>query len=65
MPGKLRVAQVVLVMGVALAGAVAVYAAIVQVNTTVDIAEHIEPLNHNVPTLYRSPADADATVAAG
>jgi hypothetical protein len=65
MPGKLRVAQVVLVMGVALAGAVAVYAAIVQVNTTVDIAEHIEPLNHNVTTLYRSLADADATVAAG
>jgi hypothetical protein len=65
MPGKLRVAQVVLVMGVALAGAVAVYAAIVEVNTTVDIAEHIEPLNHNVTTLYRSLADADATVAAG
>jgi hypothetical protein len=65
MPGKLRVAQVVLVMGVALAGAVAVYAAIAQVNTTVDIAEHIEPLNHNVTTLYRSLADADATVAAG
>jgi hypothetical protein len=35
------------------------------VNTTVDIAEHIEPLNHNVTTLYRSLADADATVAAG
>jgi hypothetical protein len=52
-------------MGVALAGAVAVYAAIGQVNTTVDIAEHIEPLNHNVTTLYRSLADADATVAAG
>jgi hypothetical protein len=65
MPGKLRVAQVVLVMGVALAGVVAVYAAIAQVNTTVDIAEHIEPLNHNVTTLYRSLADADATVAAG
>ncbi|MDQ2884154.1 MAG: hypothetical protein M3Y48_24160 [Actinomycetota bacterium] len=65
MPGKLRVIQVVLVLGVALAGAVGVYAAIARVSATVDIAEHLEPLNANVTTLYRSLADADATVAAG
>jgi len=64
-PGKLRVAQIVLVLGVLLAGVVGVYAAIVRVNTTRDIAEHLEPLNANVTTLYRSLADADATVAAG
>ncbi|MFZ0876735.1 MAG: hypothetical protein WAN20_19780 [Pseudonocardiaceae bacterium] len=65
MPGKLRMAQVVLVLGVALAGAVGVYTGIARVNATVDIAEHLEPLNANVITLYRSLADADATVAAG
>jgi hypothetical protein len=65
MPAKLRLAQVVLMLGVALAGAVGVYAAIARVETTVDIAERIEPLNANVTTLYRSLADADATAAAG
>ncbi|PZS23204.1 MAG: hypothetical protein DLM60_03090 [Pseudonocardiales bacterium] len=65
MPGKLRVIQVVLVLGLAIAGAVGVYAAIARVSATVDIAEHLEPLNANVTTLYRSLADADATVAAG
>lgn len=64
-PGRLRVAQIVLVLGVLLAGGVGVYAAVAQVNTTRDIAEYLEPLNANVTTLYRSLADADATVAAG
>ena len=64
-PGKLRIAQIILVLGVLLAGGVGVYAAIARVNTTRDIAEHLEPLNANVTTLYRSLADADATVAAG
>jgi hypothetical protein len=64
-PSKLRVAQIVLVLGVLLAGGVGVYAAIARVNTTRDIAEHLEPLNATVTTLYRSLADADATVAAG
>jgi hypothetical protein len=64
-PGKLRVAQIVLVLGVLLAGGVGVYAALDRVNTTRDIAEHLEPLNAHVITLYRSLADADATVAAG
>jgi hypothetical protein len=64
-PGKLRVAQIVLVLGVLLAGGVGFYAAIAQVNTTRDIAEHLEPLNANVTTLYRSLADADTMAAAG
>ncbi|MGH3780565.1 MAG: hypothetical protein ACRDRO_08020 [Pseudonocardiaceae bacterium] len=64
-PGKLRMIQVVLVLGLALAGPLGVYAAIARVSATVDIAEHLEPLNANVTTLYRSLADADATVAAG
>lgn len=64
-PGKLRVAQIILVLGVLLAGGVGVYAAIAQVNTTRDIAEHLEPLNANVTTLYRSLADADTLAAAG
>lgn len=64
-PSKLRVLWIVLVLGVLLAGGVGCYAAIIRVNTTRDIAEHLEPLNANVTTLYRSLADADATVAAG
>jgi hypothetical protein len=36
-----------------------------RVDTTRDIAERLEPLNAHVTTLYRSLADADATVAAG
>ncbi|MGH3772854.1 MAG: hypothetical protein ACRDRW_15935 [Pseudonocardiaceae bacterium] len=64
-PGRLRVALIVLVFGVLLAGGVAVYAAIARVSTTRDIAEHLEPLNADVTTLYRSLAEADATVAAG
>ncbi|MGH3720122.1 MAG: hypothetical protein ACRDRI_15020 [Pseudonocardiaceae bacterium] len=64
-PGRLRVALIVLVLGVLLAGGVGVYTAITRVSTTRDIAEHLEPLNAHVTTLYRSLADADATVAAG
>lgn len=64
-PGKLRVARVVLVLGVLLAGGVGAYAAIARADTARDIAERLEPLNANVTTLYRSLADADATVAAG
>ncbi|MBW0010661.1 MAG: hypothetical protein JO063_11185, partial [Pseudonocardiales bacterium] len=43
-PGILRVARIVLVLGVLLAGGVGVYAALARVNTTRDIAEHLEPL---------------------
>ncbi|MGH4006561.1 MAG: hypothetical protein ACRDTH_00040 [Pseudonocardiaceae bacterium] len=64
-PGKLRVARIVLVLGVLLSGSVGVYAANARVDTIRDIAEHLEPLNANVTTLYQSLADADATVAAG
>ncbi len=64
-PGLLRVTRVVLVLGVLLAGGVAVYTAIARVSTTRDIVERLEPLNANATTLYRSLADADATVAAG
>lgn len=64
-PGKLRVAQVVLVLGVLLAGVVGVFAAIARADTAGDIAERLEPLNASITTLYRSLADADATVAAG
>lgn len=64
-PGKLRVAQIVLMLGVLLAGGIGVSAAIARVNTTRDIAEQLEPLNATVTTLYRSLADADATAAAG
>jgi hypothetical protein len=64
-PSKLRMVWIVLVLGVLLAGGVGCYAAIIRVNTTRDIVEHLEPLNANVTTLYRSLADADATVAAG
>lgn len=64
-PGKLRVARIVLVLSVLLAGGVGVYAAIARADTARDIAERLEPLNANITTLYRSLADADATVAAG
>ncbi|MGQ0718995.1 MAG: hypothetical protein ACT4NP_17115 [Pseudonocardiales bacterium] len=64
-PGKLRVARIVLVLGVLLSGSVGVYAANARADTIGDIAEHLEPLNANVTTLYESLADADATVAAG
>jgi hypothetical protein len=64
-PGKLRVSRMVLVLGILLAGGVALFAANVRVETTRDIAEHLEPLNAHVTTLYRSLADADTTVAAG
>jgi hypothetical protein len=62
-PGKLRVARIILVLGILLAGSVAVLDANARVDTTRDIAEHLEPLNANATTLYRSLADADATVA--
>ncbi len=64
-PGKLRLTRIVLVIGIVLAGVVGVVAANDRVETTRDIAERLEPLNANVTTLYRSLADADATVAAG
>ncbi len=54
----------VLVIGIVLAGAVGVVTANDRVDTARDIAERLEPLNANVTTLYRSLADADATVAA-
>lgn len=62
-PGKLRVARMILVIGILLAGSVAGLAAYARVDTTRDIAEHLAPLNAHVTTLYRSLADADATVA--
>ncbi|MGH3874471.1 MAG: hypothetical protein ACRDSR_23710 [Pseudonocardiaceae bacterium] len=62
-PGKLRVARIILVLGILLAGSVAALDANSRVDTTRDIAEHLEPLTANVTTLYRSLADADATVA--
>jgi hypothetical protein len=65
MPGKLRIVRILLVLGVLLAGTVGLYAANARVDTMRDIAEHLEPLNANVTTLYRSLADADTTVAAG
>ncbi|MGH3935536.1 MAG: hypothetical protein ACRDS1_11265 [Pseudonocardiaceae bacterium] len=64
-PGKLRVARIVLVLGVLLSGSVGVYVANARADTIRDIAERLEPLNANVTTLYQSLADADATVAAG
>ncbi|MGB6162705.1 MAG: hypothetical protein WCF33_08495 [Pseudonocardiaceae bacterium] len=64
-PSKLRVAQIFLVLGVLFVGGVGLFAAIVQVNTTRDIAKNVEPLNDTVTRLYRSLAEADATVAAG
>ncbi|MGH3776352.1 MAG: hypothetical protein ACRDRR_11575 [Pseudonocardiaceae bacterium] len=64
-PGKLRLARLVLVIGIVLAGVVGVVTASNRVDTTRDIAERLEPLNANVITLYQSLADADATVAAG
>ncbi len=62
-PGKLRVARMILVIGIMLAGSVAGLAAYARVDTTRDIAVHLAPLNAHVTTLYRSLADADATVA--
>ncbi|HEY6423607.1 MAG TPA: hypothetical protein VIY28_10265, partial [Pseudonocardiaceae bacterium] len=62
-PGKLRVARILLVIGILLAGSVAVLAANDRVDTTRSIAGQLEPLNANETTLYRSLADADATVA--
>jgi hypothetical protein len=64
-PGKLRVSRMILVLGILLAGGIALFAANVRVETTRDIAEHLEPLNAQVTALYRSLADADTTVAAG
>ncbi|MGH3765463.1 MAG: hypothetical protein ACRDS0_02645 [Pseudonocardiaceae bacterium] len=62
-PGKLRVARMILVIGILLAGSVAGLAAYSRADTTREIAEHLAPLNANATTLYRSLADADATVA--
>jgi hypothetical protein len=62
-PGKLRAARMILVIGIMLAGSVAGLAAYARVDTTRDIAVHLAPLNAHVTTLYRSLADADATVA--
>ncbi|MGH3832782.1 MAG: hypothetical protein ACRDRS_20475 [Pseudonocardiaceae bacterium] len=62
-PGWLRVAQLLLVLGILLAGGVAAYDTNARVNTTGEIAGRLEPLNGTVSTLYRSLADADATVA--
>jgi hypothetical protein len=64
-PGKLRVIRMVLMVGIALAGIVGLVTANDRIYTTGDIAGRLEPLNANVTTLYRSLADADATVAAG
>ncbi|MGH3899307.1 MAG: hypothetical protein ACRDTA_13915 [Pseudonocardiaceae bacterium] len=64
-PGKLRLARIILVIGVLLAGSVGFYAANARMDTMRDIAEHLEPLNAHVTTLYRSLADADTTVATG
>lgn len=64
-PGKLRVSRMVLVLAILLAGGVGLFAGNVRVETTRDIAEHLEPLNAHMTTLYRSLADADTTVAAG
>ena len=64
-PGRLRMAQVILVIGVLLAGGVGASVASIRAATSQDIAEHLEPLSATVITLYRSLADADATVVAG
>jgi len=61
-PGKLRVARLLLVLGILLAGSFAAAAAQALVDTIGDI-EHLETFNANVTTLYRSLADADSTVA--
>ncbi len=61
-PGKLRVAWMVLTLGVLLCGVVGVYTAVVRADATRDIDERIAPLNNAVMTLYRSLAEADATV---
>lgn len=62
-PGKLRSARMILVLGIILAATVATLAGYVRADTTRKIAEHLEPRNVTVTTLYRSLADADATVA--
>ena len=64
-PGKLRATRVVLVIGILLAGGIGVYAANARVDISHSIVEYLGPLNANVTTMYRSLADADATVAAG
>jgi hypothetical protein len=64
-PGRLRVAVIILVFGVLLAGGVGVYTALARMSAIGAIAGNLEPLNATVTTLYRSLADADATVAAG
>lgn len=64
-PGTLRVVQIILVLGVVLAGSIGVYAALSLRATTDDVEHHLEPLNNNVAALYQSLADADATVTAG
>jgi hypothetical protein len=61
-PGKLRVARLLLVLGILFAGSLAAAAAQALVDTIGDI-EHLETFNANVTTLYRSLADADSTVA--
>jgi hypothetical protein len=64
-PGKLRTARILLMIGVLLAGTAGVYSANARADTMRDIAEHLEPLNAQMTTLYRSLADADTTVAVG
>ncbi|MGH3797456.1 MAG: hypothetical protein ACRDSP_21515 [Pseudonocardiaceae bacterium] len=61
-PGKLRVARIILVIGVLLAGGVGLSAAISRNSAIYDITHRIAPLNTDVTTLYRSLADANATV---
>ncbi len=61
-PGKLRVVRVLLVLAVLLCGLVGVYAAAVRADAARDIQGRIAPLNDTVMTLYRSLAEAHATV---
>lgn len=61
-PGKLRVTRVVLVLGIVLSGSVAGYTTNARMEATQEIDSIIEPLNDTVTTVYRSLADADATV---
>lgn len=62
-PGQLRIVRRVLVLVLLVAGFVGSYSATVYTDATREIADRVGPLSTDATELYRSLADADATVA--
>ncbi|MGH3938276.1 MAG: hypothetical protein ACRDTG_06515 [Pseudonocardiaceae bacterium] len=62
-PGKFRIVRRALVLVLLVTGAVGSYSATVYTGATREIADRVGPLSTDATELYRSLADADATVA--